>query len=479
MNKCVVLMLLAVAASFQLANTAHAQFDEATKWIPPSANSIVLVRAKEIFKSKKAQSERWSTERIKAFKSGAAFIPPVVERFLMAAQLDFEFMDPVWQVAIFENVAESPVNMVEVSKRVKGNLDTISGYEALVLPNDAYAVKINDLTLGAMVPANRQVTSRWLGNKRANANLSSYLDQAVKFADKNAHVIVAFDFKDAVSPKDLHEKILGSGLCKEDEVESFCSTLSAIRGVTLGITITDKITGALKVDFDGNPTALKPVAKDLLIKALGDNGLMIDDFDTWNAQVNDKQIRYSGSLTRIGMRQIGRLIEHPIANTFVADDPYLETEVDMKTRSKQYFNSIQEIGEEIQRKEAKALRTYARWFDKYAREIDSLPLLNVDPIMLDYGRYVADSFRDISYSLDSFNYQKVADRAGYEDRFGSFSNRFGYRTTYFEGNLRNRQKIAGQTRVQGANKAREIIREVDEATAKVRRDMTEKYEVEF
>ena len=194
MNKCVVLLLLAGAASFQLANTAHAQFDEATRWIPPSANSIVLVRAKEIFKSKKAQSERWSTERIKAFKSGAAFIPPVVERFLMAAQLDFEFMDPVWQVAIFENGAESPVNMVEVSKRVKGNLDTISGYEALVLPNDAYAVKINDLTLGAMVPANRQVTSRWLGNKRATANLPSYLEQAVKFADKNAHVIVALIF---------------------------------------------------------------------------------------------------------------------------------------------------------------------------------------------------------------------------------------------------------------------------------------------
>lgn len=33
------------------------------------------------------------------------------------------------------------------------------------------------------------------------------------------------------------------------------------------------------------------------------------------------------------------------------------------------------------------------WFERYARKIDNLPILNVDPEMLDYGVFVADSLR--------------------------------------------------------------------------------------
>ena len=477
--RCFAAILLCICINVVSIDKSCAQFDEMTNWVPDSANTIVLVRAKEIFNSAKSKKEKWTSQRLKAYRSGTSFIPPTVDRFVLAAQLDYEYMEPIWQTALFETKKDKPVNIVEVSKRIKGNLESISGYDALVLPNDAYAVKINEYMLGAMVPANRQVTSRWLRNGRGVSNLSRYLKEAVQFADQNAHIIVAFDFQDAINPEALHEKVVGSGLCEKDEVESFCMALSKMKGATLGITIKEKISGAIKVDFDGSPEVLRSSAKAILINALSENGLMIDDMNNWTAKMGRDHIRLSGPMTQSGLRQVGRLIEHPIVNTFVSGDEYVEAEVDMKTRTKQYFDSVQQVGEELKRKEAKALKTYAKWFNKYAREIDSLPLVNVDPIMLDYGRYVSDSFRDVSTVLDETNLQKVTRRGSFEDSYGTYTDDWGYRTTYFESNIRNRQKVTAQANVTGGNKAREIIRQVDEATAQVRRDMSEKYKVDF
>ena len=489
-------MMLAIPAAMIFSMSADAQFEDAAKWVPQSANTLVLVRTQEIFKSEIAQKQYWQAKKSQAFNAGASFLPPDTKRLLLAAQMDFEHMEPIWEVSVFEKAGDA-LNIVDVSERVKGNLDSINGNPAIVLPNDAFLVKVNDSTLAAMTPANRQMTSRWVQSSKAGRmNLSPYLTQAVNFADDNADIIVAFDFHDVVSHKELKKRLENSDVCKDEDLDGICDTLMTIQGITLGITINDKITGAFKMDFTGSPATLAASGKDILLAALKRNGLMIDDFDSWDMQVKPKELLMTGALTSQGMRQIGSLIEHPLVVDFAGSGGAGsgDTEVDMKTRSLQYFTNVAQLTHELDNRNYKSMSTYAKWYDKYARQIDKLSVLNVDPAVVDYGQYVASSFRDISGSLLDSNYQKNVDQqqfsdtepygyqwsgaynTGYYGRWGRYSGKYN---SMYNQNTRNRQIAGGRAFEAGENRAKAIVREIDAETSKVRNAMSKKYDTNF
>ena len=482
-------MMLVLPAAMIFSLNAQAQFDDAAKWVPQSANTLVMVRTQEIFKSELAQKEYWQAKRSAAFKAGAGFLPPDTKRLLMGAQLDFEHMEPIWEVAVFEKAGDA-LSIVDVSERVKGNLDSVDGNPAIVLPNDSFLVKVNDSTLAAMTPANRQMTSRWVrSSKVGRMNLSDYLSQAVQFADDNADVIVAFDLHDAISSERIKERLASGGVIKKENIDSIAKTLTTIRGLTLGITINDKITGAIKIDFTGSPAMLASSGKAVLLSALKRNGLMVDDFENWDMQVKPKELLLTGALSSEGMRQVGSLIEHPLVVDFTgsAGAGSAGAEVDMKTRSIQYFTNVEQLAGELRNRSAKGLDTYAKWFDKYAREIEKLSVLNVDPVVVDYGQYVASSFRDISGSLLDSNYQKNVEQQQFSDTEpygyqwsgnGSYWGRYSNNSMYNQ-NTRNRQIAGGRAREAGANRAKAIVREIDAETAKVRNEMSKKYNTNF
>ena len=86
--------------------------------------------------------------------------------------------------------------------------------------------------------------------------------------------------------------------------------------MTLGITINDKITGAIKIDFKSSPANLAKVGKELLIMRWRRHGVMIEDIRNWDMRVNGNQLLMMGPLSRIGLRQIGSLIEQPLIPDF-------------------------------------------------------------------------------------------------------------------------------------------------------------------
>jgi hypothetical protein len=495
-NKHLILFSMCTIVALIFTNRLHAQFADMAKWVPDGANAIVMVRAKDIFDSPISKKEHWRTDRLKRFKSGAALLPPSTNRLLIAAQLDFEFMEPIWQSTVFEN-SKSEIDITEVSKKIKGNLEDISGKQAISLPNDAYLVKVDDMTLVSMSPANRQLTARWLRSRESAAmQLSPYLKQAVQFADRNSHIIIAFDFEDVVHPDQVKRKLEESGIVDEGDMKTAPQTISTIKGLTLGINVNEQVTGSIKVDFNDNPGVLAQSGKHILLYALKQNGFMIDDFENWPMEIQGNQLRMTGPLTAMGLRQIGSFIEHPLA-TVLNQANSEGFEVDMKTRSLQYFRSVEHLMEELRGKNAKGLDTYANWFDRYARQIDNLSVLNVDPAVIDHGRYVAANFREISGMLLGVNYDKVVSRQQYSDTnaapateysttsyetYGGYRNGWaGYRRSYSEynKNTRRRQQVTGQARLYGEQAAKEIIREVDAETAKIRGEMTEKYQTDF
>ena len=476
--------VLALFISLLAVLDAHAQFQDEARWVPASANNIVLVRSKKILDSEMGKREHWKTERSKAFRSGAAFFPPTTNTLLVASEIDYQLMEPVWSVCVINDAADN-LDVGEISKRINGNIEMIGDKSAVVLPNDSYLVKIDDRTLVTRSPANRQMTARWLQNAiGATENLSPYLTEAVKFAEDNAEIIVAFDLEGALNPDEIHKELADVSLTDPESLDQDAKIMSTIKGIMLGINVSEKITGAIKIDFGENPAGLSKDAKPILLHALKKNGLMIDDLENWSlANSGGNQLLMSGPLSAEGLHQITSLIRQPIREEFFkTDSSEAGQQVNMATRSQQYFGDIQHINDQLRAMHLNNMRTYARWFDRYSREIDGLSVLGVDEVCLQYGAYVANSFRDMANSLrgsDLSRTKSVANQGSY-GRAANY-NEYGRYGFYDNPNINERNRIIASNlgTEAGANQAKTIMEQVDSETAKVREAMSLKYKVNF
>ena len=126
---------------------------------------------------------------------------------------------------------------------------------------------------------------------------------------------------------------------------------------------------------------------------------------------------------------------------------------------------------------------------------------NVDPALLDYGGYVTSALRQAHGSMTSIGANtrvgeadaNVAAPIGYVSGVragGRWGGDGGYggvgiRTRQYSQSeqrqvqQRERTAIATQARIQGFSEAGNIMTEVADATSDIRRQMTEKYNVDF
>ncbi|MDA7911865.1 hypothetical protein N9061_02555 [bacterium] len=491
-TKIQIFTLLAFCVTLLSVTSANAQFENAAKWVPENANCLVMVQAENILNSAIGRRENWATDRSAAFRSGASFFPPTTKRILMGSQIDFEFLDSVYHVGVFEKKG-SEINLVEVSKRVNGNIATIGGKQALELPNNSYLIKVDNTTLVTMTPSNRQMTTRWLA-KTSNGKMrvSPYLAEAVKFADQNAQVIVAFDLEGVLDPAEVEKRLVSSGAVLEVSAAAVTKTLSTLRGVTLGVTVNDKISGAIKIDFSSDPSNVTPVSKAILIAALKKNGLMIDDIASWNVSSSGNQILLSGPMTSEGFRQIGSLVHQPLEDDMHGASGSVTssaepTKQNMATKTKQYLGDIDHILEIQRKKKEEQLDTYAKWFDRYARQIDGISILGVDPIAIDFGTYVGNAFRDISGDLNTSDLSKneAVSSQGFSGPGGGRWN-YGYGYGYGYGTINGRNYTRDSRRnasalgtEKGMNQKSDTLRQIDAKESQVKRALTEKYQINF
>lgn len=465
---------LILSSLFLSGSVCQAQLDGATQWVPNGANMIVLVRSRDIFASDVAMAQGWKKKAKHAFDAGASKIPPSVAQYLIASQMDLEYMEPVWQVAVFES--RTNVDLVSVSKEIGGNLDMLDGDQSLALPNDAILVRVSDKTIASMTPANRQAATRWLKRSKGSQHeMSSYLSAAVKFADNNAQIIAAIDFEHIISPDAMEKKLKGSKLISAADVAEASILLSEMKGITFGVTFLDSVTGAIKVDFNKKPDLFAANGKQIVIEALKVNGMMIDDVENWKASINGNQLLLRGPLSTEGLRNVSMLIEHPLHAEFGYET---DTTVDAKTKTLQYFKSVEELVNTVRKSKTSSLSVYAKWFDRYARQIDDLSVLNVDEDVVEFGQNTADTFRQISGILLQGDYNRMTARTNAGDT-GYYNNSYyrGYRSRY--NNRTYTRRVDADARMEGGNKAREVMRGLDSTAAKLRKELTQKYKIDF
>jgi len=278
--------------------------------------------------------------------------------------------------------------------------------------------------------------------------------------------------------------------------------LASLRGVTLGITLRDKPFGKIKIDFANDAAPLDKIAKPLFLHVLAHRGLTIDEFEDWKYETKGKQVTLEGYFTEAGLRRIFSAFDRPPALSDPEPaDPKEQPTTQSQSASEQtpeqiaaqatlaYFQDMAELIKDLKRTKNSSDRytsgSIATWCKNYARKIDRLPMLNVDPEMLDFGNGLSQTLSQASMALKTGNSQGAiaAMNVGpYYNYYSSASIYGTYRYGYVEdvrSEMSEKAKVKRASRSQSMMEARQILDSIEPALQDIRRKMTEKYQIEF
>lgn len=513
-RKCLFVSL----AVFVLSNCnlfASDEFQELVRLVPRSANAIVLLNVEKAKDSPMGLREDWKANIEKAFESGLIRVPPQATRFVLASQIDLEFMEPLWEAAIVD--LDRHISLKQIAKRRGGMLDTIENLPALALPNDTYLVKFGPKTLGAMGPANRQAVVRWIRDvRKPSSSLSPYLQQAAVFSDDTgSQVIMAVDLDGAMSFERVG-KYLKSKQKRLDEWNAdllkLTRLLCDVRGIRIGVRIGEQPSARIAVDLRGDASGIASFAKPLFLQVMSDLGASVNEIQSWTAQAKGSELSLSGRLTNNGLRRLLSMIDSPVSNenTGAQAQPISPGELPAirAKASQDHFRAVVRMFSDLKgdMRNSKTLASASLWFDKYARRIERLPMLNVDNEVLDYSGFVAGQMRQASQAVKTMGIKSGARTAqitssnaapyavgttrwGRYGRYGGYGGASSY-GVYGGGGVygqraemknveAQRRAIRAQEKGVAATDVGQIRQGVIAATADIRRKMTQKYQLQF
>lgn len=502
-------MLRAVAlvgvCGLLLTSRVFGDYDSLVRRVPEGANCVVLVDVEKLLDSPLGKKENWRDKHESQFEAGLVIAPPRTEKIVLATQLDLVLVHPTWQTSILD--LKYKPDLAKLATRVKGSMDSIGGLNVAVIPGDVFVVQFSENTFGLGTPANRQSVGRWISQAKNTKgdNLSPYLEEAVKFAERGAPIIMALDLEHVFSVSYIRDRLSDSETVRKMkiDVDLLAKELASIRGVSLGITVGDKRFGKIKVDFAEDLTMTPEMAKAMILHALSNHGIMIHEFNEWTAKVSGKQITLEGHLDESGMRRILSVFDAPpslhIAST--PEKPANETEDYQKQlvaqTSKKYYSSVTSLLNDLKNKNPGGGNTttgaIAKWYGRYAAKIDQLPVLNVDPDLVSYATNVSGMLRQAETSMRDIgpNSRMASDSVPMTYNNYSWARPVGvtWAGVYgaygwasvpdYQAQRDNQINAANQQRIRGYASANVIMQHVDEATGDIRKQMTVKHGIEF
>lgn len=484
--------LLMLTAVLCFAGVCRAQeFDSLLKKVPRSANVLVLMDTEALLKTPVAGQEGWGQKFEAQYVDRAIFVPPETRKLVLASHVDLiNDFQADWSLALMAMSESLP--MKAIARAEGGYVDTINGLTAAWAPSNAYFLETGPSELGAMAPANRQQVSRWANFAAGSAivQVSPYLKQVADSVSDRSQIVMGIDLTDAVQPHRLDERLKAPDTPEIPGAnhEQLMTLIPSLRGLTLRIGADTSVQGMVSVDFS-EPVTLSPTAaKTLVLTALSQLGASIDAIENWDCEVTSTAIHLKGELDEESLRRVMSVIEMPsskfssLSETDVADT----SEDEMAKKSLAYFKSITHLLEGLRPKTVgnSGGGGDGVWMDRYARKIDNLPILHVDAELLEYGSKLSETLRYMSVARKQSG---VAGGVAASNTYANYSygyngDGYGYAGTAYGGLTATSNAVTAQKRgyqAQATNVRIEGWKLIDDATADIRRRMTQKYDLEF
>jgi hypothetical protein len=247
------------------------------------------------------------------------------------------------------------------------------------------------------------------------------------------------------------------------------------------------------------------------LEILDDAGAAIEDLKWWKVEVQGTTVSLEGTLSPSGMHRLLSVVDSPAPSASLTTDPPPpptsapsagDAKDAMAAASQQHFHSVTKIMDDLKSglKDAKTLSSMTLWFDQYAKKIERMPILNVDPELLNYSAYVARQVRNASLAVRGMGIQTAVRQSEITSApiaptvvgvagFGSYGPYGGYGRAgavavydpYAEARAVSEERLVvkSQEKATMATTVQTIRDQVIQATADIRRKMTQKYQVEF
>jgi len=467
---------------------ADSPFTPLLKQVPPEANVLVMIDSEQIRRSP------FSKKMAAAQGAGAEnshIIPrQEISQVLMAAKIR-GFRDSMvdWQTALLQMNVEPSVD--GLAANYSGSVDTLGKRDYAVLPYGAVAVSTGKNVLAVMTPPDRQQVSRAIQivNAKYPAPLTEYLEAASEQIGGATSAVIALDLSEMFTQSQILSRLSNSKTFRTPPIDTAlaASFLASIEGFTLRISFNDDAKAVLTVDFSQETLDMKTWGKDLLLEILSNNGAYIADVESWTFSQTKNKLILEGPITAPGLRQVFSLLEFPTevpseyqpGAQLTSEQEQQRTSTATLTRFRATEKLVADLRSDDRARTGR-IGESALWFDRYARKIETLPSLHVDPDMLQYCddvvmrlRVQATYYRTASSRINQESSQPNAEFWGYFNNY--YGNTYGVWTRTESDQTRARR----YERAGSASNRAEQFQAIDEDTLAIRRKMVEKYQVEF
>jgi hypothetical protein len=412
----------------------------------------------------------------------AGFSQPIsnsVQEVWLIADLDFALLRPRWEAGYA--IVRKPLTADAIAASVGGYVDSVEGQNVVHAPRQTYFVPATDNPerLGILRPTDRRLLAGWI-SPGPNMMYSAFLTSQASQPEAYLSFMLAVDLKNALSPVSLASRIENFESLKTKPAESVAKILASIEGFTVIVGRESLQQCIVKFQFASSPASLLPVAPELLAEILERSGNDAPEVKTWKVSVKENVLSLQGPITQstlsglLGVFSMQGQAER-VASRGTVDEATKEKQV--AYQSKYYFSEVTAIIERTRDHKSQTTGAMASWNDKRARQIDELATLNVDPAMVQYGSDVAELLRNNALTVRQGNIDAGKVKANQTLDSGYYNDGYGY---YSTNSIMDYQRVADSVaRGNAAGSYRETLKKIDQLTAETRRNMTEKFQIQF
>jgi hypothetical protein len=389
-----------------LAGAARADLGELVDRLPAQANAVVAVDVAPVRAAVRAGGEG---------PRSPVPLPPVVnlQSVVLAAHLQTGTMEPAWEVAVLRVTGKA--SMPALASASRGYSDTVAGKPAAWCANDVFCVSLDERTIGAVIPADRQFAARWAAmpdGAAAARGGHDYLRAAAAQVKEGTPLAIAVDLKDAVSEAAVRHAFQSGRPQWAVELKADNATagrmLAGLRGVTvtIGSIGAQGAEGTMTIDFSQDAAPLAPVAKNMVVGTLSEHGLGVPELASWQFTAEGNAVSGKGHLSLDG---IERLVSFLCTPGVSAPAEGAEAQTAGATRaanpgggdataaspaegSKRYFKAVSHVLDTF--RPGTSLADSSAWLTRAGRQIDQLPSDGVDPDLILWGTDVSSKLRE-------------------------------------------------------------------------------------
>jgi len=411
MRKWTALACSAVCALL-LSSAVIADDSAVLKYVPSDANTLAVLRVKELIQSPRGQREGWAEQHETEFLQGAATIPPWATEFIRASYVRPGTRGGDWTVVLLP--LPQGYEISQLAKREGTEVQEIGNLPAVASNRyGGYFVEFGGAgeskILGGIVPASRQDAARWVREVggAGSAPISDYLSAAA--ADMSSQIVLAIDLRDMLDPIMIRNRIDQSTVVAQAATGKAALKVDfqSLQGVRFSIHTADETTAELRLDFGRNIGDEGQQIKALVNEFFNDAGAALDELEQAQTKVSGKSVTLTMPLSDESLRRVLSMITTPTPPTAagrqvpVAPTPTPDESTPDLVASRRYFNAVNRNIDDLEKARGRA-SSYARtaqWHTNFADRIDRLPTAGVDPALVTYASDISARLRALAASL--------------------------------------------------------------------------------